>query len=121
MDVALLSQALHHAAVARHARSPKPRASSSPAAACCCSSCAATRSTWVRERLGDKWLGFDDDELKRLLADAGLTDIKVTVGARRARDPFTVLIASGVKTETRHGPAQRPRSHKATRAHRHAR
>jgi hypothetical protein len=28
---------------------------------------------------------------------AGLTDVRVTVGARRARDPFTVLIASGVK------------------------
>jgi hypothetical protein len=26
-----------------------------------------------------------------------LTDVRVTVGARRARDPFTVLIASGVK------------------------
>jgi hypothetical protein len=29
--------------------------------------------------------------------EAGLTDVKVTVGARRQRDPFTVLIASGVK------------------------
>ena len=57
---------------------------------------------WVRERLGDKWLGFDDDELERLLERAGLTDIKVTVGARRQRDPFTVLIASGVKAPTRH-------------------
>ena len=52
----------------------------------------------MRERLGDTWLGFDDKELKRLLEAAGLTDVKVTVGARRARDPFTVLIASGVKT-----------------------
>jgi hypothetical protein len=32
-----------------------------------------------------------------LLTESGLTDIKVTVGARRQRDPFTVLIASGVK------------------------
>ena len=52
---------------------------------------------WVRERLGDKWLGFADDELKALMEAAGLADTKVTVGARRARDPFTVLIASGVK------------------------
>ena len=58
---------------------------------------------WVRERLGDKWLGFDDDELKRLMEDAGLTGVKVTVGARRARDPFTVLIASGVKDAPRLG------------------
>jgi len=52
---------------------------------------------WVRERLGDKWLGFGDRELTRLLKNAGLSDIKVSVGARRARDPFTVLIASGKK------------------------
>jgi hypothetical protein len=58
----------------------------------------AHQEQWVRERLGDKWLGFADDELKQLLDNAGLTSVKVTVGARRARDPFTVLIASGVKT-----------------------
>jgi ArsR family transcriptional regulator len=52
---------------------------------------------WVRERLGDAWLGFEDGELARLMTDAGLSDIKVSVGARRARDPFTVLIASGTK------------------------
>ncbi len=57
---------------------------------------------WVRERLGDKWLGFNEDELKRLLEHAGLTGVRVTVGARRARDPFTVLIASGSKGK-RHG------------------
>jgi len=51
----------------------------------------------IKQFLGDKWLGFDDEELRRLLADAGLTDIKVNVGTRRQRDPFTVLIASGVK------------------------
>jgi ArsR family transcriptional regulator len=52
---------------------------------------------WVRERLGDKWLGFEDAELKALLEHAGLLDVRVTVGARRQRDPFTVLIASGTK------------------------
>ena len=83
VDVALLSQALHHAAT-RPARSPKPSASSGRAAACCCSSCARHEEQWVRERLGDKWLGFDDDELTALLEDAGLADVKVTVGARRA-------------------------------------
>jgi hypothetical protein len=54
---------------------------------------------WVRDRLGDTWLGFEDAELARLLKTAGLTDIKVSVGARRARDPFTVLIASGKRPE----------------------
>ena len=52
---------------------------------------------WVRERLGDRWLGFSPAGLNAILSDAGLIDIKVTVGARRSGDPFTVLIASGVK------------------------
>ena len=52
---------------------------------------------WVRDRLGDRWLGFDDDELRTMLEKAGLSGVKITIGARRARDPFTVLIASGVK------------------------
>jgi hypothetical protein len=49
----------------------------------------------VSDTLGDRWLGFADDELERLLRGAGLRDVRVSVGARRARDPFTVLIASG--------------------------
>ena len=45
-------------------------------------------------------LGFDDDELKRMLTAADLREVKVIVGARRTGDPFTVLIASGVKPAT---------------------
>jgi hypothetical protein len=51
----------------------------------------------VTERLGDRWRGFADDALEKLLAGAGLTNIRISVGARRAGDPFTVLIASGQK------------------------
>jgi SAM-dependent methyltransferase len=96
VDVALLSQALHHAAsparaLAEAARIVKPRGR------VLVLELRGHQETWVRERLGDTWLGFDDNELKRLLRDAGLTDIKLTVGARGPRDPFTVLIASGVK------------------------
>jgi ArsR family transcriptional regulator len=52
---------------------------------------------WVRERLGDRWLGFDDTELQRLLTGAGLDDVRVRVGAKLTGDPFTVLIAAGTK------------------------
>jgi hypothetical protein len=55
---------------------------------------------WVRAKLGDRRLGFDDDELKRMLAAAGLQHVKAGVGARKAGDPFTVLIASGTKAFT---------------------
>jgi ArsR family transcriptional regulator len=96
VDVALLSQALHHAAspakaVAEAARIVRP------GGRVLVLDLRPHEEQWVRERLGDTWLGFEDAELARLLKNAGLTDIKVSVGARRARDPFTVLIASGVK------------------------
>ena len=56
--------------------------------------------TWVRTKLGDKWLGFTDDRLRALLAGAGFSDIVVRVGARRPGDPFTVLVASATKKRT---------------------
>jgi hypothetical protein len=52
----------------------------------------------VRAKLGDRLLGFGDDELKKMLIAAGLSDVRVGVGARKAGDPFTVLIASGTKS-----------------------
>jgi len=96
VDVALLSQALHHAAVPAMALAEAARIVR-PGGRVLLLELRSHQEHWVRERLGDTWLGFADDELKSLMQDAGLTDIKVTVGARRARDPFTVLIASGVK------------------------
>ena len=102
VDVALLSQALHHATSPEKALSEAVRIVK-PGGRVLLLELRGHQEQWVRERLGDKWLGFDDDELTRLLENAGVTDVKVTVGARRARDPFTVLIASGVKAGTRHG------------------
>jgi SAM-dependent methyltransferase len=97
VDVALLSQALHHAASPEKALAEAARIVK-PGGRVLLLELRGHQEQWVRERLGDKWLGFDDVELKRLLESAGLTAVKVTIGARRARDPFTVLIASGVKT-----------------------
>jgi SAM-dependent methyltransferase len=97
VDVALLSQALHHAAVPQKALAEAARIVK-PGGRVLLLELRGHQEQWVRERLGDTWLGFADDELKALMEAAGLTDIKVTVGARRTRDPFTVLIASGQKT-----------------------
>ena len=58
------------------------------------------QETWVRTKLGDRTLGSSDDELKRMLMGAGLSDVRVGVGARKTGDPFTVLVASGMKPDT---------------------
>ena len=98
VDVALLSQALHHAESPAKALAEAVRIVR-PGGRVLVLDLRRHNEQWVRDRLGDRWLGFEDAELARLLKDAGLTDINVSVGARRARDPFIVLIASGRRPE----------------------
>src|SRR5262249_48861161 len=107
VDVAMLSQALHHAhhpsrAVAEAARVP------APGRRVLLLDLRAHHEEWVRAKLGDRRLGFDDDELGRMLNEAGLAHVKVGVGARKAGDPFTVLIATGCKPGT---SRTQPRKH----------
>jgi SAM-dependent methyltransferase len=97
VDVALLSQALHHAKNPARALSEAARIVT-PGGRVLVLDLREHEERWVRDRLGDRWTGFTDDELKGLLEGAGLRDVKVNVGARRIGDPFTVLIASGLKT-----------------------
>jgi SAM-dependent methyltransferase len=96
VDVALFSQALHHAAAPEKALSEAVRILVDGGRVLILDLREHTQ-TWVRERLGDRSLGFSDERLSALLTQAGLSDVKVTVGARKAGDPFTVLIASGRK------------------------
>lgn len=111
VDVSLLSQALHHAehparAVAEAARITVPDGR------VLILDLREHREEWVRAKLGDRTLGFNDGELKRMLTEAGLVDVKVGVGARKAGDPFTVLIASARKPTTLPAldDAKRPRA-----------
>lgn len=105
-DVVLLSQALHHAtqparAVAEALRVVKP------GGRVLVLDLRAHDQEWVKQRLGDHWLGFSDDRLESLLTQAGLAEVRVEVGARLKGDPFTVLIASGRRPEGRQ--ARRPK------------
>jgi len=97
VDVAILSQALHHAEDPERALSEAVRIVS-PGGHVLVLDLRQHDQEWVTERLGDRWRGFSEEALEKLLAGAGLKDVKVTVGARRTGDPFTVLLASGRKT-----------------------
>jgi len=96
VDLALLSQALHHAADPALAVSEAIRVLA-PGGRVLVLDLREHQQAWVRQRLGDRWLGFSREQLTGLLEDAGFTDVLVSVGAHRSGDPFTVLIASGTK------------------------
>ena len=96
MDVALLSQALHHATDPALALSEAARILKAGGRLLILD-LRPHDETWVREKLGDRWFGFSDDQLEGLLAGAGFGDLKVTLGARRTNDPFAVLLAIGTK------------------------
>lgn len=96
VDIALMSQALHHAGDPAIALAEAVRILV-PGGKLLLLDLREHEESWVRQKLGDKWLGFGEEKLRKLLAAAGLEKIKLTVGARRTGDPFTVLIVSGVK------------------------
>jgi ArsR family transcriptional regulator len=96
MDVALLSQALHHASDPAKALDEAVRILK-PGGRLLILDLRPHDETWVREKLGDQWFGFSDDHLSGMLARAGFTEIRVTLGARRTNDPFAVLLAIGTK------------------------
>ena len=101
VDVAMLSQALHHAVDPARAVAEAARVTVSGGRVLVLD-LRAHREEWVRAKLGDRRLGFEDEELKRMLIGAGLEQVRTGVGAKKAGDPFTVLIASGVKMRNRH-------------------
>jgi SAM-dependent methyltransferase len=96
VDVALLSQALHHAVDPSRGVAEAVRILRRGGHVLVLD-LREHDQAWVRDRVGDRWLGFKDEELERFLRGAGLEDVTVRVGARLTGDPFTVLVASGVK------------------------
>jgi SAM-dependent methyltransferase len=108
VDVAMLSQSLHHAADPARAIAEAVRITRTGGRVLVLD-LRSHDQNWVRTRLGDRWMGFDDAALRRLLEDGGLDDVKVTLGARKSGDPFTVLLASGRKAGT-----TAPREEKST-------
>ncbi len=96
VDVALLSQTLHHAADPGRAVLEAARVLR-PGGRVLVLDLRAHDEEWVRARLGDRWQGFAEDALTGWLTAAGLETPRVHVGARGAGNPFVVLVASAVK------------------------
>src|SRR6185295_14443782 len=74
VDVAMLSQALHHAHQPQRAIAEAARVVAAGGRVLVLD-LRAHEEEWVRAKLGDRRLGFGDDELKRMLLEAGLSDV----------------------------------------------
>jgi SAM-dependent methyltransferase len=108
VDVALLSQALHHASDPARAVAEAARITV-PGGRVLILDLRQHQEEWVRSKLGDRSLGFREDQLKQLLLASGLEDARTGVGSRKTGDPFTVIIAAAGK------PADRRTAHVARR------
>jgi SAM-dependent methyltransferase len=95
-DLALLSQALHHAVSPDRALAEAVRILV-PGGRLLILELREHEEEWVRDKLGDEVLGFSEARLRQLLTEAGLADVRISVGARKAGDPFAVLLALGHK------------------------
>ncbi|MEZ5293597.1 MAG: metalloregulator ArsR/SmtB family transcription factor [Vicinamibacterales bacterium] len=106
-DVALLSQTLHHAADPGRAIHEAVRVLR-PGGRVLILDLRTHEEDWVRQKLGDRWQGFDDRTLSTWLTAAGLENARVQVGARGAGDPFVVLVAAATKPDTLLGSPAAP-------------
>ena len=97
VEVALLSQALHHARDPQRALREAARVVTAGGRVLILDLQAHTRE-WTKERLGDRWLGFSTGALTEMMTRAGLVDIVVRSATDDADDdPFVVLTAVGTK------------------------
>jgi ubiquinone/menaquinone biosynthesis C-methylase UbiE len=96
VDLAILSQALHHAADPARALAEACRVVR-PGGRVLLLDLRAHGESWVRSKLGDRWQGFEARTLRQWIEAAGFRDVTVRAGTRRPGDPFAVLIAVGTK------------------------
>ncbi len=99
VDLAIMSQALHHAR-----RPDKAVAAATailkPGGRLVILDLLAHSFEQARELYADVWLGFKEVDLYRMMEHAGLTDLSIRVVARETEKPFfETVLASGVCSE----------------------
>jgi len=98
VDLAVLSQALHHAAHPAQAVIAAHRVLR-PGGRLAILDLLAHQFEQARELYADTWLGFTEAQLHEFLEDAGFRDIEVAVVARDDQNPqFQTVLATGVKS-----------------------
>ena len=96
-DVAVMSQALHHATAPARALAEAHRVLTRNGRILVID-LLAHNEEWVREKLEHLHLGFTEEELAGLLEEAGFTNVQVSRAARDSKPPhFMTLIATGTK------------------------
>ena len=97
VDLALLSQALHHAPHPQRAVEEAHRILQ-PGGQLIILDLLEHHFEKARELYADEWLGFSENMLYKFLKEAGFRQIEVNIVAREAEAPhFETVIASGVK------------------------
>jgi len=97
VDVALFSQALHHAAVPQRAMDAAHRILK-PGGRMLILDLLSHTHEQARELYGHVWLGFSEIELHRLMKKAGFSKIESSVVSRETEAPFfQTVLAAGTK------------------------
>ena len=97
VDVALFSQALHHAAVPQRALNAAQRILK-PGGRVMILDLLSHTHEQARELYGHVWLGFSEIELHRMMKKAGFSKIESSIVSREADAPFfQTVLATGMK------------------------
>jgi len=97
VDVALFSQALHHAAVPQRALNAAQRILKPGGRVMILDLLSHTHEP-ARELYGHVWLGFSEIELHRMMKKAGFSKIESSIVSREAETPFfQTVLATGMK------------------------